>query len=123
MATVTKRNIVSRLSDKLDITQQQALDLVEAFLETVEQAVSSGDEVTFRTFGTFALREAKGKIGRNPAEPEVAVEIPARCVLRFKPSKELKDRVAALPLETVRKIRKPRGRNQSGQDGLDGNHS
>ncbi len=55
MATVTKRHIVGRLSDKLGITQTQASEVVEAFLEAVEQAVSAGDEVTFRTFGTFGL--------------------------------------------------------------------
>ncbi len=122
MATMTKKHIIARLSDKLGITQQQASTVVEAFLETVEGAVSAGDEVTFRSFGTFGLKVAKSKVGRNPAQPDVQMEIPARCVLRFKPSRELKERVAALPLDTVKRTRKPRGRRRAEHDGQDGNH-
>ncbi len=110
MATVTKRHIIVRLSDRLGITQQQASEMVEAFLKTVEDAITAGDEVTFRTFGSFALKVTKSKIGRNPAQPDVAVQIPSRCVVRFKPSRELKERVASLPVERVQTAKKRRGR-------------
>lgn len=122
MATMTKRHIVGKLSDKLGITQNQASTFVEAFLETVESSVSAGDAVTFRTFGTFALQLAKGKIGRNPAQPDVPMDIPSRCVVRFRPSRELKERVAALPLEIVKKKRRIRGGKSTQADGLDGHH-
>jgi nucleoid DNA-binding protein len=40
---------------------------------------------------------AKAKVGRNPNKPEDSVIIPDRCVVRFKPGRELKAVVAALP--------------------------
>lgn len=116
MATVTERHIVGKLSDKLGITQTQASEMVEAFLETVEQAMSAGDEVTFRTFGTFGLRVTKSKIGRNPSQPDVAMPIPPRCVVRFKPSRELKERVAELPVDKVA-AKKPRRHPNAGNAG------
>ena len=119
---MTKRHLVGQLSDQLGITQNQASAFVEAFLQTVEKAVSAGNEVTFRTFGTFALKLAKGKVGRNPSQPDVPMEIPARCVLRFRPSRELKERVANLPMDTVKIGRRSRARKKDSSDGLNSNH-
>jgi len=98
MATVTKKEIAARLSNKTGMTQHETSDLVEALLQTLADALGAGDAVTFRTFGTFEVRVARGKIGRNPNQPAKAVPIPDRCVVRFKPGHELKQRVAALPL-------------------------
>jgi nucleoid DNA-binding protein len=97
MATITKREIVSDLSDQTGLTQSDVSTLVDAFIELVGKKLEQGNDVTFRTFGTFEIRVAKAKIGRNPNKPESAVVIPDRCVVRFKPGRELKNRVAKLP--------------------------
>jgi nucleoid DNA-binding protein len=99
MATVTKREMISKLSDRMGVTQQQSSDWVEAFLEELTGALVKGDEVTFRTFGSFEIKVAKGKLGRNPNRPEEEVRIPDRCVVRFRPGRELKGKVAELPTE------------------------
>lgn len=96
MATITKREIVSDLSDQTGQTQSDVSSLIEAFLDLMGRKLSEGHDVTFRTFGTFEVRVAKAKVGRNPNKPEAEVRIPDRCVVRFKPGKELKERVAAL---------------------------
>jgi nucleoid DNA-binding protein len=99
MATVTKRELISKLSDRMGVTQQQSSEWVEAFLEELNGALVKGDEVTFRTFGTFEIKVAKGKLGRNPNRPEEEVRIPNRCVVRFRPGRELRNKVAELPTE------------------------
>jgi len=101
MATVTKREMVGKLSDRLGVTQQQSSAWVEAFLDELTGSLANGDEVTFRTFGTFEVKVAKGKIGRNPNRPDEEVRIPDRCVVRFRPGRELKDKVAGLPTEAL----------------------
>jgi nucleoid DNA-binding protein len=98
MATVTKKDIVNRLSDKLGITQQQASTTLDATLETIAAALASGDDVTFRTFGNFEICLAKGKIGRNPKNPDASIQIPDRYVVRFRPGQELRDQIATLPV-------------------------
>ncbi len=101
MATITKREIVSDLSDATGMTQTEIANVVERFIELMRQQLSKGNDITFRTFGTFELRVAKAKIGRNPNRPQAEVKIPDRCVVRFKPGKELKDAVASLPTSQI----------------------
>lgn len=97
MATITKREIVSDLSDQIGLTQAEVSSFVDAFIDLVGKRLEQGNDITFRTFGTFEVRIAKAKIGRNPNKPNSEVRIPNRCVVRFKPGRELKNRVAALP--------------------------
>lgn len=101
MTTITKRELVSELSDATGVKHAEALALVEAFMELVSKHLADGNEITLRTFGTFDLRVARGKIGRNPKQPNSEVMIPDRHVVRFKPSKELKSRVATLPVHKL----------------------
>lgn len=97
MATVTKKDIVNRLSDKLGITQSQSGQALDSLIEIISTSLTEGDDVALRMFGTFELRLTKGKLGRNPSQPEIQVHIPPRYVVRFKPGRELKDRIALLP--------------------------
>lgn len=98
MATVTKKDIVNRLSDKLGITQTQSTAALEAIMDIISSSLTDGHDVALRTFGTFEVRVTKGKLGRNPTRPEVEMVIPPRHVVRFKPGREIKESVAALPV-------------------------
>jgi nucleoid DNA-binding protein len=104
MATVTKRELINDLSNHTGLKQQDVANLVDAFIDLVGKRLGEGNDVTFRTFGTFEIRVAKAKIGRNPNNPGAEVHIPDRCVVRFKPGRELKNGVAALPPERVTPI-------------------
>jgi nucleoid DNA-binding protein len=117
MATITKKELVSELSDATGVKHADTLAFVESFMELVSKHLAEGDEITLRTFGTFDLRVARGKIGRNPKQPNSEVMIPDRCVVRFKPSKELKSQVAAL---AVAKLNGSHALNGSHE--LNGNH-
>jgi len=101
MATITKKELVAELSDITGARHSETLVMIEAFMELVSKHLAAGDEITLRTFGTFDLRVAKGKIGRNPKQPNSEVMIPDRHVVRFKPSKELKSKVAAVSVQQV----------------------
>lgn len=96
MGTITKRDLVTQIADQTGLTQNQVFDVLQLFLEDVTQHLAQQSEVVLRNFGTFEVRVAKAKVGRNPNNPEKDVPIPARCVVKFKPGKELKERVAAL---------------------------
>ena len=56
--------------------------------------LAKGDEVALRKFGTFEVRVTPPKIGRNPRDAEKDIPIPARAIVRFKPGKELREKVA-----------------------------
>lgn len=96
MSTVTKRDIVTELSDLTGLKHQEVSNVLETMIDLISQKMEQGQDVTFRKFGTFEIRVAKSKIGRNPNKPKEEVLIPDRCVVRFKPGRELKERVQKL---------------------------
>jgi nucleoid DNA-binding protein len=101
MATVTKRDMITELSDLTGLKHHQIAEVLDGLMELITKKVESGHDVTLRTFGTFEVCVAKSKIGRNPNKPEDEVLIPDRCVVRFKPGRELKERVAKLPPQVI----------------------
>jgi len=99
MATITKRELVISITNSLGekgiaITQQDVFEVVQALIDNVTDSLSHGDTVVMRNFGSFQVREMKAKIGRNPKNPAKDVNIPARAAVKFKPGKEMKEKVA-----------------------------
>ena len=63
-----------------------------AILGAMTSALSSGDRIEIRGFGSFTLTSRAPRTGRNPKTGE-PVDVPAKYALHFKPGKELADRV------------------------------
>lgn len=81
------------------MTQQQVFDVLQKTLDAVTADLARGHTVVMRNFGTFEVRQTKAKVGRNPKNPGLDVPIPPRAVVKFKPGKEMKEKVAPiLPL-------------------------
>jgi nucleoid DNA-binding protein len=96
MATITKRDLVVKISNDTGMTQQQVFNVVQGLLDTVTGHLAEGDEVVLRNFGAFQVRKTKAKVGRNPNKPGTDVIIPPRAVVKFKPGKEMKEKVASV---------------------------
>lgn len=106
MATITKRELVVKITDQLgergvEVTQQVVFDVVQTLIDEITDCLAQGDTVVMRNFGAFQVREMKAKIGRNPKNPDKDVPIPARAAVKFKPGKEMKEKVAAT-LQVIR---------------------
>ena len=54
--TLTKRNLVTRISGKIGLTQQQVFDVVQKTLDYIAEALSKGDKVELRNFGDVVQR-------------------------------------------------------------------
>ena len=96
MSTITKRDLVVRISNETGLTQQQVFDVVQKTLDAVTVELAQGNTVVMRNFGTFEVRQTKAKVGRNPKDPGKDVPIPPRAVVKFKPGKEMKEKVARI---------------------------
>jgi nucleoid DNA-binding protein len=106
MATITKRELVAKITDHLgvkgsEIKQQDVAEVVQTLIEEIINSLAHGDTVVMRKFGAFVVREMKSKIGRNPKNPGKDLVIPARAAVKFKPGKEMKDKVATT-LQVIR---------------------
>jgi len=96
MQTITKRDLVTQISNKTNMGQAQVLEVLETLLSTITTELADGNAVVIRNFGSFQVREMKGKVGRNPKNPGLDMIIPPRAVVKFKPGKELKEKVARI---------------------------
>jgi nucleoid DNA-binding protein len=95
--TLTKRDLVIRISNETGLTQQQVFDVVQKNLDYISEAHSNGDKVELRNFGVFEVKVRKARVGRNPNRPETDVPIPARAMVKFKAGKEMRGEVLKLP--------------------------
>lgn len=104
---MTKREIAERVADALasgdvegdgmlHISQKSALRVVNAVFDCIKDELAAGRPVELRNFGLFDVRVRKAKVGRNLGRCFETVHIPARSVVRFRPGKEMKQRVLKL---------------------------
>ena len=90
--TMTKADLVEEVTKLGDLTRRDAETIVETIIDSVIGALKSGDKIEIRGFGSFRIRQRNPRIGRNP-KTGAKVEVPAKKVPYFKPSKELRDLV------------------------------
>ena len=94
--TLTKRDLVIRISNETHLVQQQVFDVVQKTLDYITEALAKGDKVELRNFGVFEIKVRKARVGRNPNAPETDVPIPARAMVKFKAGKEMRADVLKL---------------------------
>ncbi|MBL1210088.1 HU family DNA-binding protein [Geminocystis sp. GBBB08] len=90
---MNKGELVDAVAARADVTKKQADTVISAVVESIMEAVSSGEKVTLVGFGSFESRERKAREGRNPKTGE-KMEIPATKVPAFSAGKLFKERVA-----------------------------
>jgi DNA-binding protein HU-beta len=90
---VTKQEFVDRLASKSDLSRRDAAKAVDAFLETITEALKSGQDVSFTGFGKFSTQRRAARQGVNPRNPSQKVQIPAATVPRFSAGSQLKQAV------------------------------
>jgi len=95
--TLTKRDLVIRISDETNLGQQQVFDVAQKILDYITESLAKGDKVELRNFGVFEVKVRKARVGRNPNKPETDVPIPARSMVKFKAGKEMRAQVLKLP--------------------------
>lgn len=93
VGTLTRADLAETINRKLGFSRAESLDLVEAILRHMCEAMAKGENVKISGFGTFVLRDKKERVGRNP-KTGVEVPITPRRVMTFRASQLLKDRVA-----------------------------
>jgi nucleoid DNA-binding protein len=94
--TLTKRDLVVRISNETTMVQQQVFEVVQKTLDYIAEALSKGDKVELRNFGVFEVKIRKARVGRNPNSPETDVAIPQRAMVKFKAGKEMRADVMKL---------------------------
>jgi integration host factor subunit beta len=89
---MTKADLVDKVTALGDLTRRDGEIIVDTLFEAVIGALKSGDKIEIRGFGSFRTRQRNARVGRNPKTGD-KVDVPAKRVPFFKPSKELRDTV------------------------------
>jgi integration host factor subunit beta len=87
---LTKADLVDKVTALGDLTRRDGEIIVDVLFDSVIGALKSGDKIEIRGFGSFRTRQRNSRIGRNP-KTGAKVDVPAKKVPFFKPSKELRD--------------------------------
>jgi integration host factor subunit beta len=93
---MTKADLIEEVARVVEFTRKESEVIVEAIFEAVVRSLRTGDKIEIRGFGSFRTRQRQSRVGRNP-KTGARVEVPAKRIPYFKPSKELKDLVNQEP--------------------------
>jgi len=102
---MTKSELIEILARRQSHLKAEDVDMaVKSLLEMMAGALSSGERIEIRGFGSFSLHYRPPRLGRNPKTGD-SVALPGKHVPHFKPGKELRERVAdALPVAAAAQV-------------------
>lgn len=90
---MNKHDIVVKIARSTGLPQAKVRVVLQEFLNQIVEEVASGQTVFLRNFGSFVIKQRQPKIGRNPNRPEKDVRIPRRAVVKFNPSRVVRELV------------------------------
>ncbi|NNE37070.1 MAG: integration host factor subunit beta [Gammaproteobacteria bacterium] len=90
---MTKSELIESLAKRQSQLAYKDVELaVKTILEHMANALSNGERIEIRGFGSFSLHYRPPRVGRNPKSGD-PVSLPAKYVPHFKPGKQLRDRI------------------------------
>src|SRR5213595_2127087 len=87
---MTKAELIEDVSKATDMSRKDSEVIVETIFDSIVKSLRTGDKIEIRGFGSFRTRQRDARVGRNP-KTGARVEVPAKKIPYFKPSKDLKD--------------------------------
>ena len=89
---MNKSELIDQLAVKTGYNPKLMDKMVRIFFDRIKVALSAGDKVEIRGFGSFTLKKYKGYVGRNPKTGET-VEVKPKRLPVFRTGKDLRSRV------------------------------
>lgn len=91
----TRSDIINKLAERYpQLTQLDTKVVVATLLDSMADAMTRGERIEIRGFGSFSVGYRKARKARNPATGE-AVQVPGKNVVRWKAGKEMREAVDA----------------------------
>ena len=86
------KTLIDHLSHNIDISKQEATDLLDAFTNLVSEKCAQMDSVSIPGFGAFEPKKRMERVMVMPSTGKRML-LPPKIVLTFKPSAMLKQRL------------------------------
>ena len=98
--TVTKKEIVKKISEEIGLTQLKTKDIVQRTLDAITETLVRGGRIELRNFGVFEVKRRAPRKARNP-RTGAKVYVPSKNVVTFKPGKEMEEFVRKMNPEQL----------------------
>lgn len=85
---MNKAELVSAIAEKAGMSKASAQKALNAFCETVEKTLKTGEKITLVGFGTFSVTQRAAREGINPITKK-KIKIAAKKCAKFKPGSDL----------------------------------
>lgn len=89
---MNKSELIAAVAEQAAISKKDAEKAINAFVDTISDALAEGEKIQLVGFGTFEVRAREARTGKNPRTGE-KINIAASKVPAFKAGKALKDAV------------------------------
>jgi integration host factor subunit alpha len=89
---LTKAQIVDSIYNRLDISKNTSIEVVQSLLEIIKRTLADGEDVLITGFGKFCVKDKEKRRGRNPQTGKDMTLRPRR-VVTFRCSGVLRDRI------------------------------
>ena len=89
---MTKAEIVAEIANNTGIEKVAVQATVEAFMDSIKNSMTTGQNVYLRGFGSFIIKKRAEKTGRNISRNTTLI-IPAHNIPSFKPAKTFVNKV------------------------------
>ncbi|MBR2404781.1 MAG: HU family DNA-binding protein [Clostridia bacterium] len=89
---MNKSELIAKIAEKSELSKKDAEKALNAFVDSVTDALVAGDKVVLVGFGSFETKKRAARKGKNP-QTGAEIDIPATTVPAFKVGKALKEAV------------------------------
>jgi len=92
MATITKKDLVDRIAEKMKTKQLMVKPIVQCFLNEIIAELAKNNRLEFRDFGVFEVKEQTARTAQNPKTLR-KIQVPAKRKVKFKMGRMMKERL------------------------------
>ncbi|MCJ7693835.1 MAG: integration host factor subunit beta [Anaerolineaceae bacterium] len=98
MATITKKDLVGRITETTQAKQSSVKTIVQCILDEIIAELAKNNRLEFRDFGVFEVRERAARTAQNPKTME-KVQVPAKKKVRFKMGRIMREKLSNNTME------------------------
>lgn len=106
MATMTKKQLIERISDRTKIKRGDVRRAVQEFLDQIIAELKKGNRLEFRDFGVFEVKERAARVAQNP-KTLARVSVPAKRTVKFKVGRLMRDSIELGTAEVHKEVKLP----------------
>ncbi|HOK95653.1 MAG TPA: HU family DNA-binding protein [Anaerohalosphaeraceae bacterium] len=93
MSTITKKDLIDRISDATQAKRVVVKRIIQSFLDEIISELAADNRLEFRDFGVFETRSRTARVAQNPKTLE-RVKVPSKRSVKFKMGRLLKERLS-----------------------------